>query len=138
MDCKLTVTEFELDHGDTIQVRGKTLPYPNEFCVNLGEDSDNLVLRFNSRFDNHKDTSTIICMSKRDGVWEKEERITDFPFNQSRKLKFSCTFSPYEILVQLADNPNTIFPKWLDMKNIKYIAVEGNVKIEALRFLRLC
>ncbi|XP_033015470.1 16 kDa beta-galactoside-binding lectin-like [Lacerta agilis] len=107
------------------------------FSVDLGEDCENLVLRFNPRFDNQYDAATIFCMSKRYGVWGKEERITDFPFEKGGKFKLSFTLFPYETKVQLADGHDIFFPNRLGLKTIKYVAVEGDVKIKALRFLRL-
>ncbi|CAI5784796.1 16 kDa beta-galactoside-binding lectin-like [Podarcis lilfordi] len=134
---KLTATEFELEQGDTIQVKGMILPGATEFSVNLGEDCDNLILHFNPCFDNQNDTSSIICMSKKHGVWGKEERITDFPFEKGGKFKLSFILYTYEIKVQLAAGHDIFFPNRLGLETIKYVAVEGDVRIKALRFLRL-
>ncbi|XP_061439326.1 16 kDa beta-galactoside-binding lectin-like isoform X2 [Rhineura floridana] len=83
----LVATQFHLVHGDTVQVKGKILSDAKAFVVNLGQDRDNLILHFNPRFDFQTDANTIVCNSLHNGVWGKEERLTDFPFEQRGKVK---------------------------------------------------
>lgn len=57
------------------------------FAVNVGKDSNTLMLHFNPRFDCHGDVNTIVCNSKEDGVWGEEDRKADFPFQHGDKIE---------------------------------------------------
>ncbi|XP_061439327.1 16 kDa beta-galactoside-binding lectin-like isoform X3 [Rhineura floridana] len=131
----LVATQFHLVHGDTVQVKGKILSDAKAFVVNLGQDRDNLILHFNPRFDFQTDANTIVCNSLHNGVWGKEERLTDFPFEQRGKVKLSFTFLSSEIKMSLAEGHVFSFPNRLGLKTIGYIAVEGDFKIRVLKFL---
>ncbi|KAH0615779.1 hypothetical protein JD844_026254, partial [Phrynosoma platyrhinos] len=108
--------------------------FPLSFEVNLGKDCDNLVLHFNPRFDCKGDVNTIVCNSRREAVWEEEERDSHFPFEEDGNLKVSFTFSTSEIKVKLADDHEISFPNRLGLDVIEYIAVEGDFKIRVLKF----
>ncbi|XP_061439334.1 galectin-1-like isoform X2 [Rhineura floridana] len=84
---RLVASAFQLQHGDTVQVKGKILPDAKDFVVNLGEDCDNLVLHFNPRFDHQKEVNTIVCNSKQYGVCGKEQREPGFPFEQGGNVQ---------------------------------------------------
>lgn len=55
--------------------------------MNVGKDSNTLMLHFNPRFDCHGDVNTIVCNSKEDGVWGEEDRKADFPFQHGDKIE---------------------------------------------------
>lgn len=67
------------------------------FAVNVGKDSNTLMLHFNPRFDCHGDVNTIVCNSKEDGMWGEEDRKADFPFQHGDKIEVrpqGCVQSP--------------------------------------------
>ncbi|XP_028600607.2 16 kDa beta-galactoside-binding lectin-like [Podarcis muralis] len=135
----LVATDFVLMHGDTVQVKGRISSDAKDFVVHLGRDRDNLVLHFNARFDYQTDENTIlntiVCNSLQDSVWGKEQRITDFPFEQGAKVQLSFIFLSAEIKVKLAEGHEFTFPNRLGLKTISYIKVEGDFRIRALKFL---
>lgn len=55
--------------------------------MNVGKDSNTLMLHFNPRFDCHGDVNTIVCNSKEDGMWGEEDRKADFPFQHGDKIE---------------------------------------------------
>lgn len=57
------------------------------FAVNVGKDSNTLMLHFNPRFDCHGDVNTIVCNSKEGGMWGEEDRKADFPFQHGDKVE---------------------------------------------------
>ncbi|XP_060135107.1 16 kDa beta-galactoside-binding lectin-like [Zootoca vivipara] len=135
----LVATDFLLLHGETVQLKGRIPSDAKDFVVNLGQDRDNLVLHFNPRFDYQTDDNTIlntiVCNSLQNGVWGKEQRITDFPFEQGAKVQLSFTFLSAEIKVKLAEGHEFTFPNQLGLKTIGYIRVEGDFRIRTLKFL---
>ncbi|KAF7252242.1 16 kDa beta-galactoside-binding lectin, partial [Varanus komodoensis] len=108
--------------------------HPLSFEVNLGKDCDNLILHFNPRFNCKGDMNTIVCNSKRDGVWGEEERETKFPFEQGGKFQASFNFASSEIKVTLPEDQVICFPNLLDLDVIDYIEVAGDFKIKVLKF----
>nr|XP_034967857.1 galectin-1-like [Zootoca vivipara] len=118
-----------------VQVKGRILPDAKEFVVKLGQDPDNLVLYFNPRFHRQKCPNTIVCNSKENGVWGKEEEsISKFPFQQGGRVQLSFTFLNSEIKVLLDDDHEISFPNRLGLRVLEYIAVEGGFRIRGLKF----
>ncbi|XP_034968323.1 16 kDa beta-galactoside-binding lectin [Zootoca vivipara] len=134
MECGLVATHLKLQHGETVEVKGKILSDCKEFVVNLGQDCDNIALHFNPRFDCKGDVNTIVCNSMENGEWGEEQREADFPFEQDGKVQLSFTFLPGEIKVLLAEGHEISFLNRLGLKTIEYIAVEGDFKIRVLKF----
>ncbi|XP_003221874.1 16 kDa beta-galactoside-binding lectin [Anolis carolinensis] len=134
MECGVVATHLKVCPGEAVQVEGKILPGCKGFEVNLGKNCENLVLHFNPRFDCKGDANTIVCNSRRDGVWEDEERDTHFPFEQDSNFKVSFTFDTSEIKVKLEDGHEIPFPNRLGLDVLEYVAVEGDFKIQVLRF----
>ncbi|XP_061439336.1 16 kDa beta-galactoside-binding lectin-like isoform X2 [Rhineura floridana] len=135
MNPGLVATQLKLQDGETVQVKGKILPDAKEFVVNLGQDCEHLVLHFNPRFDSKGDVNTIVCNSKQKGDWQEEQRDTNFPFERDGKVQLSFTLLSSEIKVSLAEGHEFSFPNRLGLKTIEYIAVEGDFKVKALKFL---
>ncbi|XP_044285406.1 16 kDa beta-galactoside-binding lectin-like [Varanus komodoensis] len=134
MEHGLTVTHVNLQPGQSVEVKGTILPSCTGFEVNLGKDCDNLILHFNPRFNCKGDMNTIVCNSKRDGVWGEEERETKFPFEQGGKFQASFNFASSEIKVTLPEDQVICFPNLLDLDVIDYIEVAGDFKIKVLKF----
>ncbi|XP_060103145.1 16 kDa beta-galactoside-binding lectin-like [Heteronotia binoei] len=134
MESGLTATQLKLQAGDSVQVKGKVLPDAKGFVVNVGQDSENLLLHFNPRFDCHGDVNTIVLNSMRDGVWGEEQRESTFPFQQGEKAEVTVSFDASELKVKLAEGQEISFPNRLGLEKIHFLSVEGDFKIKALKF----
>ncbi|XP_033016328.1 16 kDa beta-galactoside-binding lectin-like [Lacerta agilis] len=134
MECRLVVTYLDLQHGETLKMKGKILPDCKEFAVDLGQDSDHIALHFNPRFDCKGDVNTIVCNSKENGEWGEEQRETNFPFEQDGNVELSFTFLPDEIKVLVAEGHEISILNRLGLKTIDYLAVKGDFKLQVLKF----
>ncbi|XP_015267541.1 PREDICTED: 16 kDa beta-galactoside-binding lectin-like [Gekko japonicus] len=134
MDRGLTATQLKLQSGESFQVKGKVLPDAKGFTVNVGKDSENLVLHFNPRFDLHGDVDTIVLNSRHDGAWGEEQRESHFPFQPGEKAEVTIVFDASEVKVKLADGHEISFPNRLGLETIHFLSVEGDFKIKALKF----
>ncbi|XP_034967855.1 16 kDa beta-galactoside-binding lectin-like [Zootoca vivipara] len=132
METKLIATHLQLQHGDTILVIGRCRQDAKGFVVNLGQDCENVILHFNTRFNYQKDVNAIVCNFKKLGKWGAEERLNVFPFEQGGKVKISFTFLTSEIKV-LAEGHEFTFPNRLDLDVISYIAVQGDINLRVLK-----
>ncbi|XP_053107690.1 16 kDa beta-galactoside-binding lectin-like [Hemicordylus capensis] len=131
--------------GEGIQVRGRVLADAKEFCIDLGKDCDNLLIRFNPRFAGHKDTlNTVICNSKQNGVWGDEEEKLHFPFLRGELTKVSFTFATAaKVKVNMAEGQifyldrvgqQFSFPNRLGLEAIQYVSVGGDFRVKGLNF----
>ncbi|XP_053107818.1 16 kDa beta-galactoside-binding lectin-like [Hemicordylus capensis] len=99
----LTATGLNIQPGQGFQLRGWILPDAKHFIVDLGKDSDNLVLRFNLRLAGLVDTHAIVCNSKQDGMWGQEEERARFPIEKGEKIKVLFTFGTSELKVKVEE-----------------------------------
>nr|DBA32236.1 TPA: hypothetical protein GDO54_000044 [Pyxicephalus adspersus] len=76
------VNNLNLKPGQSIEVKGFIPENCKHFSINLGKDSENLLLHFNPRFNHHADIRKIICNSAENNVWGKEQRENVFPFKE--------------------------------------------------------
>ncbi|XP_066174434.1 16 kDa beta-galactoside-binding lectin isoform X2 [Sylvia atricapilla] len=133
MEKGLVVTQLDVEPGECIKVKGKIQSDAKGFAVNVGKDSNTLMLHFNPRFDCHGDVNTIVCNSKEDGVWGEEDRKADFPFQHGDKVEICIFFDETEATVKLPE-AEFKFPNRLGMEKIEYLAVEGDFKVKAIKF----
>ncbi|TRZ18696.1 hypothetical protein HGM15179_008449, partial [Zosterops borbonicus] len=127
----LVVTQLDVEPGECIKVKGKIQSDAKGFAVNVGKDSNTLMLHFNPRFDCHGDVNTIVCNSKEDGTWGEEDRKADFPFQHGDKIEICISFDETEATVKLSE-AEFKFPNRLGMEKIEYLAVEGDFKVKAI------
>ncbi|XP_032848471.1 16 kDa beta-galactoside-binding lectin [Tyto alba] len=133
MEQGLVVTQLDIQPGECTKVKGKILPDAKGFALNVGKDSSTLMLHFNPRFDCHGDVNTIVCNSKDDGVWGEEVRMADFPFQHGSKTEICICFNEMEATVKLPELEFQ-FPNRLGMEKIEYLSVEGDFKVQAIKF----
>nr|XP_056711765.1 16 kDa beta-galactoside-binding lectin-like [Euleptes europaea] len=134
MEPGLTATHLKIQPGESVLVKGRVLPDAKGFSVNLGEDSQNLVLHFNPRFDCHGDMNLIVCNSKHEGVWGEEQRYSVFPFQHGEKAGITITFDTVELKVNLSNDQEIFFPNRQGLEMIRYLSVDGDFKIKVLKF----
>ncbi|XP_051625400.1 16 kDa beta-galactoside-binding lectin [Manacus candei] len=133
MEQGLVVTQLDIEPGECVKVKGKIKSDAKGFAVNVGKDSNTLMLHFNPRFDCHGDINTIVCNSKEDGTWGEEDRKADFPFQHGDKIEMCISFDQTEATVKLPE-AEFKFPNRLGMEKIQYLAVEGDFKVKAIKF----
>uniref|UniRef100_H0YTY7 Galectin n=1 Tax=Taeniopygia guttata TaxID=59729 RepID=H0YTY7_TAEGU len=134
MEKGLVVTQLDVEPGECIKVKGKIQSDAKGFAVNVGKDSNTLMLHFNPRFDCHGDVNTVVCNSKEDGVWGEEDRKAEFPFQHGDKIEICISFDETEATVKLPE-AEFKFPNRLGMEKIEYLAVEGDFKVKAINLL---
>ncbi|XP_007664567.1 galectin-1 [Ornithorhynchus anatinus] len=135
MACQgLVATNLNLKAGECVKVKGDVAPGAKSFVLNLGKDNANLCLHFNPRFDIHGDVNTIVCNSKDEGVWGKEQRETAFPFLPGSPAEVCVSFDQTELTVKLPDGQAFKFPNRLNLDAINYLAAEGDFKIKCVAF----
>ncbi|ELK10679.1 Galectin-1 [Pteropus alecto] len=92
MACGLVTSNLNLQPGEGLRVRGEVAPNTKSFVLNLGNDSNNLCLHFNLRFDIHGDTNTIVCSSKDGGARGTEQWESAFPFQPGSVTELCISF----------------------------------------------
>ncbi|XP_053109440.1 16 kDa beta-galactoside-binding lectin-like [Hemicordylus capensis] len=108
MERGLTATGMNIQPGEGLQLRGSILPDSEEFVVDLGKDSDNLLLHFNPCFFRRGDSvNAVICNSKQDAVWGEEEKV-EISLPMVEKIKVIFTFRASELQVKVDDAFNKI------------------------------
>ncbi|XP_053113054.1 16 kDa beta-galactoside-binding lectin-like [Hemicordylus capensis] len=163
MENVMTVNGLNIQPGERLQLMGRILPDAEQFVVDLGKDSNNLVLHFNPRFFSRGDSvETIICNSKQDGVWgEKEEVHISFPMLEKIKIIFTFRASELQVEVDVfkkvqlegdclkileppevprehfpdLQDTGLIFPNRTGLKAIQFVSVHGDFKIEGFKLL---
>ncbi|XP_041882837.1 16 kDa beta-galactoside-binding lectin-like [Corvus kubaryi] len=133
MEKGVVVTQLDVEPGEYIKVKGKIQSDAKGFAVNVGKNSNTLMLHFNPRFDCHGDVNTLVCNSKEDGMWGEEDRKADFPFQHGDKIEMCISFDETEATVKLSE-AEFKFPNRLGMDKIEYLAVEGDFKVKAIKF----
>ncbi|XP_040847062.1 galectin-1 [Ochotona curzoniae] len=130
----LEASNLNLQPGQSICVRGGVAPDAKSFVLNLGQDSNNLCLHFNPRFNCHGDANTIVCNSKENSVWGKEHREQAFPFQPGSDVEVSITFDKAELTIKLPDGYTFKFPNRLNLEAINYLSANGEFKIKGVTF----
>ncbi|XP_036616715.1 galectin-1-like [Trichosurus vulpecula] len=128
----VAICNLDLHHGVCIKIVGDILPDAKHFVLDLGKDYDNIGLHFNPRFRLYKDNKTIVCNSKKDKVYGKEQRVKRFPFQPKREVEVRITFERLYFKVKLPDGFEFTFPNRLHLQTIDYLATSGDFKFRSL------
>ncbi|XP_072889801.1 galectin-2-like [Hemitrygon akajei] len=115
--------------GDTLKIKGKISDDANRFSLNLGNNSENIALHFNPRFDDTADGAVIVCNSKCDNCWDSEQRESNFPFARGEKFKLHITLKEDTFEVVLPNDSTIEFPNRLSLDTINFLSVDGDVKL---------
>ncbi|XP_042304503.1 galectin-1-like isoform X2 [Sceloporus undulatus] len=130
----MALSHLSIKPGDCIKVKGKVAPYAKSFALNLGQDSSNLILHFNPRFESHGDVQTIVCNSKMSGEWGSELREPIFPFECGEQTKICVHFNAEEVTVKIDEGHEIKIPNRLGFESAEYFAVEGDISIRSVKF----
>ncbi|KAG8436288.1 hypothetical protein GDO86_007409, partial [Hymenochirus boettgeri] len=95
------------------------------FAVNLGKDSSNYVVHLNPRFDYQGDAKKIICNSKEENCWGKEQRETAFPFQQGAETTICFEYQADHLKIKLSDGQDFSFPIRMPLDTISFLAMDG-------------
>ncbi|XP_054430465.1 galectin-1-like [Pteronotus mesoamericanus] len=128
------VSNMNLKLRELLRVQVEVAPDAKGFRLNLGKDVDNLCLHFNPRFQQHGDVNTIVCNSKKAGVWDREHRESAFPFQLGSVVEVCIAFDKAEMTIKLPDGHTFKFPNRLNMETIDYMAIDGDIKIKSVSF----
>eukprot|EP00069_Balaena_mysticetus_P011989 bmy_21511T0 len=94
MACGLVISNLNLKSGKYLRVLGKVALDAKSFVLNLGKDGNNLCLHFKPRFNEHRDTSTIVCNSKDGGAWGPKQQESVFPFQPGSVVEYAESLKP--------------------------------------------
>ncbi|XP_077776720.1 galectin-1-like isoform X2 [Podarcis muralis] len=85
MDAQMVFPHLSIKPGECIIVKGKVPPEAKSFALNLYHNDSDIILHFNPRFE----INTIVCNSRKNGLWGSELRKSVFPFKQGEDTKVS-------------------------------------------------
>ncbi|XP_043919210.1 galectin-2-like isoform X2 [Protopterus annectens] len=119
--------------GTTLKIKGKVDSDAARFNVNLGNNSNDLALHFNPRFDDSRDGYVIVCNSKSGGSWQSEQREKQLPFSQGSTVKFSIEFKDDKFVIKMPEGVEMEFPNRHNYNHIDYMAVNGGFKVTSFK-----
>ncbi|XP_029453275.1 galectin-3-like isoform X2 [Rhinatrema bivittatum] len=117
-----------MDHRIKITVVGELLVNSNRFSINLVKDDKNTALHFNPRI---RDSRTIVCNTKIDGVWGQEEKQEDnVPFTSGQKFKIDieCEEDYFKVYVD-GKHVVTYKARYKPMSDINFLTVTGDFTV---------
>ncbi|XP_072254673.1 galectin-1-like [Pyxicephalus adspersus] len=126
------VNNLNLKPGQSIEVKGFIPENCKHFSINLGKDSENLLLHFNPRFNHHADIRKIICNSAENNVWGKEQRENVFPFKEGSVTTVSFKYEKEKFIIVLPSGSSFSFPVRFSMETISYLFLI-NLQLECLK-----
>ncbi|XP_060239401.1 galectin-1-like [Meriones unguiculatus] len=130
MACGLLASNRNLKPGESFGVQGEVAPDAKRFELNPGQNSNNLCLHFNPRFNAHGDASTVVCNSKGGGAWGTEHREPAFPFHPGSVVEVCITFEQADLTIKLPAGHKFTFPNHINMEAIDYVAADGDFKVK--------
>ncbi|XP_040214659.1 galectin-1-like isoform X2 [Rana temporaria] len=110
--------------GFRVEVEGFIPHGCKRFNINLGKDSNNLVIHFDVRFDHQGDQGKIVLNTMKDGAWGKEQKEGFFPFQAGSDTKISFTFENDKIIIKLPSGSHLSFPIRFPITDITFVSVE--------------
>ncbi|XP_074123351.1 galectin-1-like [Sminthopsis crassicaudata] len=125
---------MQLEPGILFKITGYIPPLAKEFHINVGKDELNLGLHFNPRFNYYNDQKVIFYNSKVKDQWGEEQRDHHFPYSDLSTVEVSIMFEEKEFRIRLHDGYDLTFPNRLNLKEINYIAVEGDFCVRKVDF----
>ncbi|KAL2086879.1 hypothetical protein ACEWY4_017938 [Coilia grayii] len=124
----LTVKNMSFKTGQQLTITGKPTSATG-FAINIGHSEDTVALHFNPRFCEQ----TIVCNSKKSGVWQSEQRERSFPFHVNEEFKVTIQFSGQNFNIRLPNGNIIQFPNRSGDSKFKYIYVTGDVRILGIK-----
>ncbi|KAE8611617.1 hypothetical protein XENTR_v10012525 [Xenopus tropicalis] len=125
MAAGIVMNNFSLKQGHCLELKGLIPKDAKSFAINLGKDSSNYVLHFNPRFDHQGDNKKIICNSKEENCWGKEQRETAFPFQQGAETSICFEYQADHLKVKLSDGQEFTFPIRMPLDTITFLCMDG-------------
>ncbi|XP_062978424.1 16 kDa beta-galactoside-binding lectin-like [Elgaria multicarinata webbii] len=133
METKTVLSHLSIKVGECIKVKGKVAPDAKSFALNLGQDSSDLILHFNPRFESLGDSNIIVCNSKTRGEWGFELREAKFPFQRGEETKICVALDGEEVTVKMNGDQEVRFPNRLGLGSAQYFSVEGDISIKSIK-----
>ncbi|XP_072495844.1 galectin-9-like isoform X1 [Notamacropus eugenii] len=123
-----------LQDGHEVIVNGSVLPSGGtRFFVNLqhGFDGRNIAFHFNPRFE---DGNLVVCNTKQNGSWGKEERKMQMPFQKGApfEIRFQVHSAAFKVTVN-----GSYFVEYqhrVPFHQVDTISIEGIVKVSYINF----
>ncbi|XP_053195394.1 beta-galactoside-binding lectin-like [Scomber japonicus] len=129
----MKITDMSFKEGLELKIRVKPKDGCGSFSINIGQDSKNIALHFNPRFNSGGDTNTIVCNSLSGGCWGKEERDGNFPFSRGEENKFYINYNNKQFYIKLPDGSMMNFPNRPGDVKYNFLDVSGDAEIIGIK-----
>uniref|UniRef100_A0A3P9MC53 Galectin n=1 Tax=Oryzias latipes TaxID=8090 RepID=A0A3P9MC53_ORYLA len=106
----------------------------SSFSVNIGHNDETLALHLNPRFDASGDKDTIVCNSKKHGMWEQEVLPGGFCFFRGQNFKIIIKLTCAAFLITLPNGFQFTFPNRFLQRTEKYsfLSFEDEARITSI------
>ncbi|UJR20693.1 hypothetical protein I4U23_023814 [Adineta vaga] len=115
-----------LSNGTQIRVSGT--PTGNRFEINLKNHQDDIVLHFNSRFDDR----ALVLNSAQRGSWGQEERHS-LPFHQGMRFTLVITATDRSFRISVNNSHVCEFYQRTPMNLAQLVEVKGDIKLDSVQ-----
>ncbi|KAG9483813.1 hypothetical protein GDO78_009631 [Eleutherodactylus coqui] len=119
------IFNLELKPGESVKLKGKIPGGAKAFYFNLGRSPSDVALHVSVRMAE----KVIVCNTKRNNSWEKEQRDGHQCFSPGTEVKILIKFNGDKFEVKLPDGHEISFPNRLGYDKITYMAVNGDFKV---------
>ncbi|XP_072254672.1 galectin-1-like [Pyxicephalus adspersus] len=119
------IQNLNIKPGQIIEVLGVIPENCNYFSINLGQNSENLLLHFQPRFNFRDTTDKIVCNSKQNNVWGEQQIEDFFPFQEGSETLIRFKIRKDEIIILLSSGSWFSFPVRFPMDVIPYLSLEN-------------
>ncbi|XP_051857288.1 galectin-1-like [Antechinus flavipes] len=134
MSQEIFVENMKLPIGSRVNILGRIQPNAKLFRINLGKDELDIGLHFNPRFKPHYPDNVIVCNNAKRGIWCQEVREKNSYFAPGDTVSISIFFDGKEFLINMPNNHQMTFPNRLDLEEIDFMAIYGDLDLKKVDF----
>uniref|UniRef100_A0A3P9KZT0 Galectin n=1 Tax=Oryzias latipes TaxID=8090 RepID=A0A3P9KZT0_ORYLA len=131
MAPNMVIKNMPFKVGQTVAIAGTNTPDAASFSVNIGHNDETLALHLNPRFDASGDKDTIVCNSKKHGMWEQEVRPGGFCFLRGQNFKIIIKLTCGAFLITLPNGFQFTFPNRFCSDEYSYFCFVGDASIRS-------
>ncbi|XP_012580016.1 PREDICTED: galectin-3 [Condylura cristata] len=114
-----------------ITIMGTVRPQANRLALDFKKGND-VAFHFNPRF-NEDNKRVIVCNSKMDNVWGKEERQSTFPFESGKPFKIQVLVEPENYKVAVNDAHLLQYNhRMRNLQEISKVGISGDIDLTSV------
>ncbi|XP_072512127.1 galectin-1-like isoform X2 [Notamacropus eugenii] len=126
---------LSLQSGAHIKIKGFIRADAKMFKVNLGKDEFNIGMQFSPHFNYFNAQNTVVYNSKIEGLLSKEEKETNFPFEDLHTIEVDFGFEEKQFTVRMQNSYEFMFPNRLELQKIDFMSVYGDFYVRRVDFM---